>query len=120
MKSLTIILLSFGALLQSGCFKMDVHEEIVATVMSPSGKQKAVLVLIDGGATTSRGHVLWLVSSTEKDYRRGERVFDADHCYKASARWIDDRHLIISSDGKVEVLTSVYFDVHIEHSPISE
>ena len=120
MKSLTIILLVFGALLLGGCFKLEVHEEIAATAISPSGKQKAVLVLIDGGATTSRGHVLWLVSSAEKNYRKGERVYDADHCYKASARWIDDGHLTISSDGKVKFLTRLYFVVHLQHIPIPE
>jgi len=84
--------------LAAACFSTS--EDEVARVTSPSGRLDAVLVEINGGATTSFGYYAYIVPHGKK-YQRGPRVADlyaagrSRQASGANLRWEGPSQLVI-------------------------
>jgi hypothetical protein len=79
----------------TGCLASKSRDEVVA-VPSPDGEVEAVLIEINGGATTSFGYEIEL---REKRHRHSERVayiYGAvrnENAYGVNAKWMSNREL---------------------------
>lgn len=95
-KILLALIFATCGLLLYGCGSQDE----VARESSPSGLVDAVLVETNGGATTSFGYIVYLVSPG-KSYKQGEAVVSLygairnRHTYGVNLKWSKPNHLTI-------------------------
>ncbi len=95
-----ILLLSVTLALSSACLDLDWSFDEVARVTNPTGKFDAVLVETNGGATTSFGYEVFVVTKGGRVKRGAEAAFlyaaaRNGHAYGVNLKWDGSHSLVI-------------------------
>ena len=89
------------------------EKDIIQEIASPDGNLVATVFKTQGDATVALGVNVYLGGKGDAVPNYGN-VFRGTHSDKAQVSWVDNKHLVISTDAKVFLLMKEYSGVTIE------
>jgi len=127
--TIVIALIIIGSKILESLYK-PVCEEVLR-LNSPSQKCDAVMITLDGGATTSIVYNIYIVPKDKKiniDYK--SPIFSADHFVNLKVEWINDKLLEIRYEkarihrfknyAVIENAKNQFFTIEIRETPLTD